>query len=228
MLITAEQLNQRLGDSNLIIFDASKPDQYNSEHIPGALNVPWQKLSNVNGKPGDKGWGVSLNKTDLTQALESLGVDNTKTVVCYTDVLKGPGPDGRIVWQLQMAGFNKVKLLYGGLEAWKANSYPVTKEPGKAIPTSGLALNEFDQGYDATTEYVADTLGQVKLIDCRTKKEYDGATPNGEARGGHIQGAVFLEWKELLNPDATPKKADEITSIMKTAGVNPEDELIIY
>ncbi|MFZ3130050.1 MAG: hypothetical protein WA125_02840 [Desulfosporosinus sp.] len=39
---------------------------------------------------------------------------NSKLVVFTSNVLPGPGSDGRNVWQLQMAGLDNVKLLYGG------------------------------------------------------------------------------------------------------------------
>jgi thiosulfate/3-mercaptopyruvate sulfurtransferase len=228
ILITAQDLKQKLEDPNVLIFDASTPELYAKGHIPGAINVPWQKLSYVQGKPGDKNWGVSMNKEDLTRALEALGVDNSKTVVCYTDVLKGPGADGRLVWQMRMAGFKNAKLLAGGFNAWKNMGYEVTREPGKVTPATGLMLQDYDESYNATTEYIAANLGKVKLIDCRTKKEFEGDTSHGEARGGHIAGAIHLEWKKLLYSDGTPKKAEEIIALLEDQGFTPDDEFIIY
>lgn len=229
IFITPQELKGKLGSKDVIIIDANKPDAYASEHIPGAINVTWADLSFTKGKPGDKNWGVSLNKKDLTGKLETYGVDNKKTIVVYSDVMKGPGPDGRLVWQMRMAGLNNARLLYGGKALWKQLGLELTSEPGKVEPTTGLVLKDFDESYNATTEYVAQNLGKTKVIDCRTRKEFDEAQNNGEARGGHVQGAVWLEWKDLLNEDATPKPADQIIAIMKEkAGVTPEDDFVVY
>lgn len=228
IFITPQDLNEKLGQQDLIILDFNKPNDYAKGHIPGAINVGWTNFSYMEGKPGDKQWGAIYNKSDLTKALESYGVDNNKTVVAYSDVLKGPGPDGRFIWQMRMAGFKNAHLLYGGMEYWEKRGYQLVKEPGKPAPTTGLTLNDFDESYYATTEYVAQNLGKTKIIDSRTKKEFGGAQNNGEARGGHIPGAVFLEWKELLNDDATPKPANEIVAIMKEHGITPEDDFVVY
>lgn len=228
VFITPQELNAGLGRNDIVILDFNKPDVYAKGHIPGAINVGWTNFSYMQGKPGDKKWGATYSREDLTKALEAYGVDNNKTVVAYSDVLKGPGPDGRFVWQLRMAGFNNARLLYGGMAFWEKSGYRLVSDPGKAVPAAGLTLKEFDGGYNATTDYVAESLGKIKIVDCRTKKEFDGAQNNGEARGGHIKGAVFLEWKELLNPEATPKKAEEIVAIMKDKGITQQDEFIVY
>jgi len=89
-------------------------------------------------------------------------------------------------------------------------------------------LQDYDESYNATTEYIAANLGKVKLIDCRTKKEFEGDTSHGEARGGHIAGAIHLEWKKLLYSDGTPKKAEEIIALLEDQGFTPDDEFIIY
>lgn len=228
IFMTPQYLNERLGKQDLVILDFNKPDVYAKGHIPGAINVSWSNFSFMEGKPGDKRWGDIYNKEELTKALESYGVDSSKTVVAYSDVLKGPGPDGRFIWQAKMAGLENAKLLYGGMAYWEKVGFKLVTDPGKPVPASGLALKDFDQGYLATTEYVAQNLGKIKVIDCRTKKEFDGAQNNGEARGGHIQGAIFLEWKSLLNEDGTPKPAAEIVSIMKGYGITPEDDFVVY
>lgn len=229
IFITPQELKGKLGSTDVIIIDADKPDAYASEHIPGAINVTWGDLSFIKGKPGDKNWGVSLNKEDLARKLESYGVDNNKIIVVYSDVLKGPGPDGRLVWQMRMAGLTNARLLYGGKALWKQLGLELTSEPGKVEPATGLALKDLDESYNATTGYVAQNLDKTKVIDCRTRKEFDGTQNNGEARGGHIQGAVWLEWKELLNEDATPKPANQIIALMKEkAGVTPEDDFVVY
>lgn len=228
LFITPQELSGKLGQNNLVIFDFNKPDVYAKGHIPGAINVSWTNFAYTEGKPGDKKWGANNNKEDLARALQAYGVDNHKTVVAYSDVLKGPGPDGRLIWQLKMAGLDNVKLLYGGMSYWEKSGYKLVSEPGKPVPATGLVLKDFDEGYIATTEYVAQNLGKTKIVDCRTRKEYDGAQNNGESRGGHIQGAIFLEWKDLLNADATPKSANEIVVIMKDKGISPEDDFVLY
>lgn len=228
LFITSEELKEKLGSEDLIILDANKKNVYDKGHIPGAINIGFQGLSKTEGKPGDKGWGTSLHKEELKKKLESLGINNDKLVVAYSDVFKGPGADGRAVWQLEMAGLENIKLLYGGLDYWKELGYEVSKEEATPTVVAGLALKEFDESYTADLDYMHENLGKIKYVDVRSKKEFEGDTSRGEARGGHIKGAIHLEWTELLNEDATPKKPEEIIAIMKNAGITPEDDFVVY
>ena len=228
MFITPQELNEKLGDPNVIIFDANKPDAYEKGHIPGAIGVGFHSFSKVDGKPGDPLWGTTLDKEELRAKLESYGVTNDKLVVFYSDVLPGPGPDGRNVWQMRMAGLDNVKLLYGGLPKWKELGYEVTKDASPdPVPSEGLELSDFDQSYMATKEYINENLENTVIIDVRTEDEFNGSQKAGEARGGHITGAKHLVWSSLLNEDATPKSPEEITSIMAELGVTPEDDFVV-
>jgi thiosulfate/3-mercaptopyruvate sulfurtransferase len=228
IFITAEELNSKLGNEDIVILDANKKDLYGKGHIPGAVNIGFQGLCKTEGKPGDEGWGTILDREDFINKLGQLGINNDKLVVAYSDVFKGPGADGRAVWQMKMSGFDNVKLLYGGLQAWKDKGYELSTEEVTPVPTEGLAVKDFDESYRAEIDYVYDNLDKVKMVDVRSKKEFEGDTSRGEARGGHIKGAIHLEWTELLNEDATPKKPEEIIAIMKEAGITPEDDFVVY
>lgn len=229
-LITPQKLQAMLGSDNLVLIDCNKPDIYTKEHIPGAIGVGLSGFCDNVGKPGDPGWGTIKKKEDLQKTLESLGIDNKKTIVFYSDLSVGSGSDGRAVWQLKLAGMDNVKMLVGGNTLWKELGYEMTQDVAQPKPVTGLVLKDYDQSYMASKEFIYEKLGKQVLIDCRTEGEYKGSQKVGEPRGGHIAGAVFLEWKDLLNKDAgyTIKSPDEIKTLMASYGVHPEDDFTIY
>lgn len=227
-LITPQDLKARLGSQDLVLLDCNKPDLYAKEHIPGAVGIGLHAFSKIEGKPGDPGWGTIKSKEDLEQTLASLGIDHKKTVVFYSDVFKGPGADGRAVWQLKMMGLNNVKMLVGGLSYWKELGYEVTSEPSEPIPSAKVVLPDVDESYAASKEYVFENLGKQVLIDVRTEDEFKGSQKAGEPRGGHIKGAISLLWLDLLNKDGTPKSPEEIKKIMISYGVKPQDAFTVY
>lgn len=227
-LITPQALSESLKNKSVLLFDCNKPDVYAKEHIPGAVSIGIKAFSDTNGKPGDAGWGTILDKAELTAALEALGVDNTKTVVFYSDVFKGPGADGRAVWQLQQAGLTNVKLLVGGTSYWKELGYEVTTEVATATPKAGVVLKDYDLTNSATKEYVSENLDKQVIIDVRSAGEFAGSQKAGEPRGGHIKGSVNLLWTDLLNKNGTPKSPAEITGMMATLGVKPGDDFVVY
>jgi len=229
IFITPQELKKKLEEQSVILVDTSKPDVYEKGHIPGAIGIGWHGLSKIIGKPGDPLWGTTLDKEELTNKLESYGITNSTLVVFTSNVLPGPGSDGRSVWQLRMAGLDNVKLLYGGNPYWKELGYEMTKEPSpKPTPVTGLILKEFDESYFADKDYIFANLGKTAIIDVRTEKEYQGSQDSGEARGGHIKGARNLLFSSVLNKDGTPKPPEEIIKIMAELGVTPEDDFVVY
>lgn len=227
-LITAQQVHKLQGSKDLVILDCNKPDLYAKEHIDGAISVGLHAFSDKVGKPGDPGWGTIKKKEDLKKALESLGIDNKKTVVFYSNVFKGPGADGRAVWQLRMAGLKNVKLMVGGLTYWKKLGYEVNNKPVKPTPTSGVVLKDYDLTNSTNKGYVYNNLSKEVILDVRTEGEYKGSQKAGEPRGGHIKGAKNLVWTDILNKDGTPKSPEDIKKLMASVGVKPEDEFVVY
>lgn len=229
IFITAEELHQRIGSADLVILDGNLPKVYNGGHIPGAVNIGFKGLSRAEGKPGDPLWGTILEKEELTKKLESFGVTNDTLIVGYSDTFKGPGAGGRAVWQLRMAGLKNVKLLYGGLEAWRQHGYQLSQQAPDLTPSSGLVLSDYDESERATLEYVQANLKKIPIIDVRSLKEVTGEDASrGEPRKGRIAGAKWLEWTMLLNSDATPKPPEEIKRLLAEVGVGVEDEVILY
>lgn len=229
-VITPQQLHAMLDSDNLVLIDCNKPDVYAKEHLPGAIGVGIQAFCDAVGKPGDPGWGTIKDKEDLQKTLASLGIDNEKTVVFYSDLTAGPGADGRAVWQLKMAGLDNVKMLVGGTTSWKNLGYPTTKEVTQPKPVTKVVLQDYDQNYMSTKDDVFENLDKQAIIDCRTEGEYAGSQKSGEPRGGHIKGAVHLVWQDLLNKDAgyTFKSPEEIKTLMASKGVHPDDDFIVY
>lgn len=50
--------------------------------------------------------------------------------------------------------------------------------------------------------------------------EYQGTDARAR-RGGHISGAVHIEWRDNLRRDLTFKSADELRSMYAVRGVTP-------
>lgn len=227
--ITPQEVQALLGTDELVLLDCNKPDLYGKEHIPGAISIGLHAFSDKVGKPGDEGWGTIKSKEDLEEKLVSLGIDNDKTVVFYSNVFKGPGADGRAVWQLSLAGMDNVKILLGGNTYWKELGYDMTDEvPAEPQVSDGVTLKDYDASFIATKESIYDTLGETCLLDVRTEKEFKGSQNAGEPRGGHIAGAEHFLWTGFLEENGTLKSPEAIVAIMDDFGVSKEDDFTLY
>lgn len=226
ILTDADWLNDNL--DNVVVLDARDEAAYKQNHIRGAIHVTWQQFTDMEAKkPGDKGWGILLPAERLGEAIAKLGIDDTKTVVVYSDSPAGWGADGRVAWTLRMAGLTNVKLLNGSFAAWTAKGYPVDSEIPAPQPTD-FTVTAMNENLNASTEYISENLNNLKLLDTREADEFNGATKFGEARGGHLPGAINFSWTQVFNQDGTIKTQSELEALFSSLGINKEDEIVSY
>ena len=222
--VNVSWLNDNL--DSMILVDARTADEYKKGHLPGAVNAPWQEFANVIGKPGQPDWGTLLPKDKLAEKIGSFGIDGKKSVIVYADP-KGWGEDGRIVWMLRMVGVANSKMLDGGWKAWNDANYEASTDTPTITPVN-FSINTIDESLNASTEWVAENINKIKVVDSRSEKEYGGATDYGEARGGHLPGAINIPFKNIFNSDGTVKSTDELKALFEKDGLKPGDEIVTY
>jgi thiosulfate/3-mercaptopyruvate sulfurtransferase len=219
MLIQAEELEKRLQEPGLRVLDARKRDDYLKGHIRGAVWVDvksWQSQgSKAGGFQDAKAWSEKVG---------NLGIAKDTVVVVHASSL----PDaGRIWWLLKYLGHKNALLLDGGWELWKKQERPSDTEQ----PT--IKVVQFDPHFQADRLEEIDALkkcvqlGKDLIIDTRSTAEFTGEEVRGK-RGGHIPGAKLLEWKELLARDGRFKSPDELRSLFRRRGIEPDQTAVTY
>lgn len=226
-IVDLDWLKENIANEDVLILDARGEEAYNKGHIPGSVAVTWQQFSDMQGQPGDENWGTVLKGEELSKKLSEIGVTKDKKIVVYADTQKGWGDEGRIVWMLRGVGIENAVMLDGGFNYWKSEKNEVSKEAKVPTPST-VEVSSLDSKIDIKTEELVEKLEKVKIIDVRAKKEYNGATDYGEARGGHIPGAINLDFMEFLNKDGTLKSATEIQAILDENGIKKDDEVVTY
>jgi thiosulfate/3-mercaptopyruvate sulfurtransferase len=210
MLIEPSELAKRLDDPKLRILDTRSKAEYAKGHIPGALWVDvasWQDLGKRQGGFRDaKAWGEKVG---------SLGVGRDSQVVVYGEALPNAG---RIWWTLKYVGVPNVALLNGGWELWTNEDRPTATE------VIEVARTDFEPRFDADRLEEIESLksslvtGKIKVVDTRSREEFTGADVRGK-RGGHIPGAIHLEWKELLAKDGRFKTPEQLRELFRSRGI---------
>ena len=204
------------------ILDARSTGDYREGHVPGAIRIDWTDFR-------DGWWRTGKLPSDLVALaarLEESGVDGDRGVVVYGKAREGWGEEGRIVWMLAYLGHSDVSILDGGWSAWRELGLPVSRARESALP-GRFAARPVERIRASAADVAARRPGAGTLLDVRTRAEFEGATPHFEARGGHIPGAVHLEWKELL--DARGRLDPEAARArLRAAGIDPAKPVITY
>lgn len=224
---TAAWLWEHRDDSSVVILDARGESAYRSGHIPGAIASDWQEYADLSGSPDDAGYGELRSATKVVAVLAAKGVSPGRTVVVYGDADEAWGEDGHLVWLLRMHGVENARLLDGGYPFWEEQGYETTRDESVPRPVAQWTAT-VDSSWTASTAWLAAGLDTVQIVDSRSEREYEGATPYGEVRGGHIPGAVHIHFKELYADDGRFLGQDELTALFAAEGLSTDSTIVAY
>ncbi len=221
-LITPSALAEALNGSNPpLLLDLRSAESFAQGHLRSAVSLDL--------------WGLSLIDTSeaplrafiwMIGHLFSLrGVTAERPVVVYEE--DSGVRAARAFWFLEYLGHPDVRLLDGGIRAWRAAGFPVTTDV--TVPAASEWHGTLDPARIATWEDVRDRLGQpgTAIIDTRSDAEFYGEAVRAR-RGGAVPGAIHLEWTQNLREDGTFKTKGELDAMYAAVGVNPDREVVAY
>lgn len=223
-LVDVAWLRDRLEARDLRIVDmTSESGDYRRGHVPGAVYL------NVNDvRIGVPAGGFRLpTREEGARLLASLGITPSTVVVAYDDA--GGLHASRLFFTLEVLGHSRVAILDGGRQRWRAAGGPwTTAVPRVAVPVEATAPR-LVADLVRSAEQVRDRLGdpEVVLVDARSREEYAGRDVRAR-RGGHIPGAVNIDWRRHLRPDGTFRPLDELRRLYVSHGITPDREVVTY
>lgn len=171
---------------------------YLADHIPGAYYLDVDKdLSSPDGFGG--GRHPLPNFTELAEKLASMGVDSeTDTpIVIYDDI--GMGYSAFAWWMLRYMGLRKVRVLSGGISAWKAAGNACSHVIPEAKP--GRVKLQLHEDWIVDYDTVADRSRNktATLIDSRDPARFSGAEEPIDSKAGHIPAALNFPWQDCCD-----------------------------
>jgi thiosulfate/3-mercaptopyruvate sulfurtransferase len=245
--ISADDALKLVGKDGVRFVASDAEKEFEKGHLPGAVESfahDLQLLDDVR-----KCKGLPMCEAAAYEYIgKGLGIDAATQVVVY-DAGMGVNASGDWFF-LTLYGHKNVKILDGGLAAWKAKGGALEEGKGKA-PAAKSFKGEVQWQMIASradVEAVVKDPSKALLLDSRHKlEEYTGkellaglSAPGKEitvARGGFIPGAVFSPWTKYAgNKDAeagkpTLKDAKDIQKQLeklKKNGYDPAKPVITY
>lgn len=205
-----------------LVIDARAADlKRKSGELKGAVALVWQDLAEPNlplkGRP--------LPVDQASKKLQALGVNKDSSIVVVADAVNGWGEDGRITWLLRNWGHERVVLVDGGLAA--------LEKLGSLAIKPAAAAGDFvarESSLEIKKEEVKAKLDNkdVVFLDVREPREFEGKTPYGESRGGHLAPAKHLFFKDLLDKEGRLLARADIEKILVSKGVTRDKEVVSY
>jgi thiosulfate/3-mercaptopyruvate sulfurtransferase len=208
-------------DSALRLVQVTTPQVYARGHIPGAVNVSPRAL--VCGVPPATGRLPAL--AELQAVFAAIGYRPDLEIVVYDD--EGGGWAGRFIWTLDMIGHRHWRYLNGGLQGWIDAGHDLVTLPTAIEPTAPtLQLQSWPR---VSAEDILAHLddGDMVIWDARSYDEYVGRRI-AAARGGHIPGAVHLEWLDLMDPGRGLRLREDVGRLMREHGITPDKHIVTH
>jgi len=215
LVVETSWLGQNLGDAGIRVVDVRTAANYKAGHIQGAVSLPVEETFD----PADPKMSDVGPVAQLEKVFGDRGISSDTRVIIYDggrEVLSG-----RLFWTLEYAGHTRVAYLNGGFTKWQKEGLPVSTEETKVAAakfTVELDAWSLPQNAEAlaTKADVLYELGRPLnvFLDVRSPAEYRGDDLRSK-RGGHIPGAVNVEWVNQFTSGDAPvlKSAAELDEI---------------
>ncbi|MEZ4607184.1 MAG: sulfurtransferase [Deinococcales bacterium] len=202
-LIDVKGLHNLLGDPKLVIADcrfslqdkAYGRQSYEKGHLPGAMFFDLD--DDLSARARAHGGRHPLPKLeDFVTKLEKAGIANDSFIVVYDDDVGVFA--GRLWWMMRYLGHQEVRLLDGGLQAWKEAGYALSQEVTQRS-ASKYEVNLQAQLLCSFNE-VKSAIDQkdIAIIDARAAERYRGEIETIDKRAGHIPSAINKPFQDNL------------------------------
>jgi thiosulfate/3-mercaptopyruvate sulfurtransferase len=223
-LVDTAWVHEHLDDRQVRLVDVStEPEVYAEGHLPGASYVNlFEDLTSAS----DPVRGQILSGEELSELLSGLGIANDDTVVLYDD--RASLFATRAYWVLKYYQHDDVRIYNGGSAQWVDAGHELTIAEPDITPTDYVA-GAPDPAIRTTWDDVVSSLDDPSTLFCDTRglAEYTGLDARSE-RGGHIPGAINVDWAEAVSDDGTFLPADELYAVYREAGFAPDQQVITY
>lgn len=205
-------------NKSLVVIDVNGADLYGKQHIQGAINLPHKDLY----KPGTIE-GQIKPAEELAAIFGKKGVSNTSKIVLYDE--GSNRYNSRVWWILKSIGATNVSILHFNMDQFAAARIPLTATPS-TIKSATFAVTE--SAYKAFTMAEVQKLAEgTLLLDAREKDEFEGADAAKKSKG-HLAGAVWMNFKEVLTASGAYKSKEEIIAAAAKFGATPEKPIVVY
>ncbi|CAM2761959.1 sulfurtransferase [Mycobacterium intermedium] len=232
VLITADELAQLLNSGGPVaVLDVrwrlDQPDgrdAYLQGHIPGAVYVSLDDELSDHTVAG-RGRHPLPSGRSVAAAARRWGVNQDTPIVTYDDWNRAGS--ARAWWVLTAAGLRDVRILDGGLAAWRSaggplESGPVHRKPGNVV----VPVDDLYTGCQPTL--TAEQTGTVTLLDARAPERFRGDVEPVDPVAGHIPGARNLPSGAVLSGDGSFLAEEALARLLSDNDIDPDEPVGAY
>lgn len=229
-VVSADWVEKQLGAPDIRIVDAAwylpaqKRDgkaEYAAGHIPGAVFFDQDAIADHSTNlphmlPSPEFFAAKVGK---------LGISDTDTIVIYD----GPGifTAPRVWWMFRVMGADKVYVLDGGLDGWKADGRPLETDVPESRPATFNTRFDADRVVSFETMRDIVSSGAMQIADARSAGRFAATEPEPREgmRSGHMPGARSLP-SGVFSTGGKFKSLPELRETVESAGIDLDKPVV--
>lgn len=237
LLVMASPVSAGLGDyfvssswlaqqgQEVRVVDVRVTPLYLLGHIEGAVHI--DKAEFLATRSGVKSLVPTVAEFDAL--MDRYGITPETTVVAYAE---DDNPyAARFIWTLRYHGHQRAFVLDGGYEKWSREKRPTAILPTPVTSSHGYHCQKAGD-IRAEADYVLTRLGNpgVTVWDTRSTGEYDGTDVRAD-RGGHIPGAVHMNWVNLqqeVDGVRVLKSEQDLRNLLRANGITSDRQIVAH
>lgn len=218
-MVSAEWLKDHFDSPDVRIIDATwflpvegatttGREAYNKAHIPGAV---FFDIDDVSDKTSPYPHMLP-DSVYFSSRVRKLGIGDGHRIVVYDQ--NNLMAAARVWWMFRVMGHEDIKVLDGGLEAWKRVGGEVDDMP--PIVTERHFTPRVRSDLIVSTEQIENVVKthSHRIIDARPMGRFLGTDPEPREGipSGHIPGSATRPAADLVNPDGTLKSEAQLSN----------------
>ena len=201
-------------------------EEFNSCHIPNARFFDINKISEQSSDLPH----MLPNEFFFSEMVGKLGINNDDTVVAYDNSIFFSS--ARAWWMFKIFGHKNLKIIDGGLKAWKDQGGRLENKKNLFKNTTYIAQKVNDKLYD-NLDNIMEDLNNYRnkvIIDARGEERFLGQVeePRPKVRSGHIPSSLNIPISSLIDKKSNCfKSASEINQIFRDIGITNKDAELV-
>ena len=227
-LVSTQWLANNLAEPDIAIVDASffmpgdgrdPGAEFLDAHIPGARFLDIDQVADTS-NPSPH---MLPSAADFGRAMGELGVRRDDRIIVYDNSPLRTAARGWFM--LRHFGAERVAILDGGFQKWRAEGRPV--ETGAANPRTARFDAHAGVGEVVTKEAILAGPG-MPVVDARSQARFEGTEPDPRPNvgAGHIPGSKNLPFASLYREDGTLRSDEELREAFEQLRIDPQDPFI--
>ena len=202
-------------------------DEFYESHIEGASFFDINNISNKSSKLPH----MLPTKKQFELYIENLNIKHNDEIVVYDQC--GYFSTARVWFTFTLFGFNKVRILDGGIQDWIKKKLPVTSkiDSPKTRNTIKLTINnDMVIKKQKIIETIKNSKNNIQIIDARPPKRFLGIEeePRPGLKKGNINSSINIPFDSILRNNNYLLNLSDLKSLVRKKKITKTKEIICY